>query len=1082
MEKFFNPNEVPEEKEGERQPDSQIIEKFSKHLEKKIARGDYEMQETQKENSEVIDLRDAQQNELIKPKEQKEPLDVENLRTISNAEFLKRGAENKLDEDSEKYLLSQDQLASDYLTLHNKYVKLVEQYQQNLRQPDSIKEEKILTTDMISAEKTIEQREKEMFLISKEIDETKNKYIKIFDKLTNETKEKYLFGMDVQTEDTQKEMKTEFASGEPKAKEQEEPREQGKEMKESMSPKEENEKELTDSEKLKQKEKIQKSQEKRYGFKNPELKKSLAKGSIDLIGSIFGARVAWEIPKLVSDIYKKRKAENATSDLLESVIENNKTRGKEKKTQELEGENKPVREKIASFEEKLGKIKLPEKEKKELRAQMAKVLFEHRHSTKNIDKQRAEKVGKVFDVYASNSAQLMTVGKEVINAVSIFAMMPWLRGVGYTALSGVIDPVMKAANSYDKKHFNDKEKVGLGEKLSFIAKAITIDSAKETYNGLLGNFFNKNEKGEKMGFGKALLGSAFKTISVGGGLMRLAGVAEFEHALSGNLVMKEGAEKFMEALKGGQIGEALKQGGENWIYNAQRLLSFVHLSNNPDKTMSGLVKGAAVESQTTTAPNIQNTEVPVSTEANVPQTAPIIGQNISQTVPIGAGTNISNPESLNNVSEKVKELATIHKGEGVIHAFQRQIEYNPQAFGYKGDIHDTVALHKFAQTEGYKIAIEDKYVDLNKGTEIRVFDTKVPQMYILNPDHTVSEVFDPSGSHQYIQNMREITKKALDETNKTAEHVVMATGTNVSSEEVNDRIEEIYNYKWGPFHGNQIEEWQTVKNLKATDVLSNQFGAPVGHTIDAAELHNRKEMMDYIKELQDKSHLPIKNNETVEQFIKRANKINYIPPEPGEVNEEIQKAVRKTAKIAKHTSESAGTSTSIQHEINNPAVHHDTTENVVTKNPAESISSSYSSETAIDTKSHLEKITLKDTTLRFSYGKSGEVNQVFFQGFLGPAAYVERHSYLKDGWRALVIDNNNKFPASLAIGDVDKSLCQIYVFKNGLAKLISEGKENTQEAILLKNRLTGTIGYLDKQYGIGKFFKPLPEILKIKSK
>ncbi|MFH1626515.1 MAG: hypothetical protein ABH971_00175 [bacterium] len=643
-----------------------------------------------------------------------------------------------------------------------------------------------------------------------------------------------------------------------------------------------------------------------YGFKDAVSLKAASGGFLNVLGSISGARLAWELPKLGFDIYKKGEAKTATQELLDAVIKNSiqnknfetsldvklvKNKNEEEILEEKldklrEGKEKfpigkNVREKIASFNEKLKNIKLPEKEKQDLRDQMAKVLWEHRHFTENIGKKRAEKVGKVFDIYASNSAQVMTVAKEVVNTASVWALMPWLRGIGYAALSGV-DSIMKASNAYAKENFNKgNDYVPAEKRLPFIFKAITVGSLNKTYNNLIGNFFKKDEKGEKMGFGKAALGSFVAGTGIAGSAMRLAGVVEFEQALqSGNVVMQEGGKKFMEALQSGQIVEALKQGGENWVYNAQRLLHYIHLSDDPNKTINNLTKGFV-------AGEIINAE-------NNPQ-LPHIEAPISE-AGVGAGNNL---EAQAISAEQLKD-ATIGKGEGVIHTFTRQIEHNPQAFGYQGDVNDGVELHKFAQGEAYRIAVEDGYVDVNNGTEIRVLDSNETTQFILNPtDHSVTEV----NANTYIEDTREITKNTFDEADKIIKNITETTETGTIIHEVyssnipqentgitpppeveNQNLIPQENISYSPAEINntespktenidnvnpkihqQIEEWQKTKGLRSNDFISG---------IDTSA-------NDY--------NIIEKQNEQIQENIKDAENIKTIGPDMHQQMEEWKK-------------------------------------------------------------------------------------------------------------------------------------------------------------------------------------------------
>jgi hypothetical protein len=562
------------------------------------------------------------------------------------------------------------------------------------------------------------------------------------------------------------------------------------------------------------------------------------------MGTIFGARIAWELPKFISDDFKKTGAKKSTLELLDVVRENNIDKNIAFKIKELdekfkaggtkeelgkieeerdklqkewkevsqpehkgdESESLPIREKIHTFNEKLKNVKLPEADKKQLRDHMAKILWEHRHSIEDIDKKRAKKVGKVFDVYANNSEQLITVAREAANTASIFAMMPWMRSISYTALAS-IGSTMKVSNEYDKKYF-DEEKVNPKGKLSYIAKALTIDSTKETYKGLIGNFTNVDKNGKKMSFGKAIWGAIPKALSLGGTALRLAGIAEFEHALqSGNAIMTEGGAKVTEALKSGQIGEALKQGGQNWVNNTERIF---------------------------------NTYLPGVT--------------------FGAATNhlINQPQDLVG-KEKLEDLATVHKGEGIIHAFQRQIEYKPNAFGYKGDINDRVALHKFAQFLGYKVAVEDGYIKPD-GSEIGIRDAKNPVEFILHSNHSVTEVNAHGHEYSFNHEPSEISKLP----NASEIERVRA---------VDNRIENIY--KSDSILPSQPKEWNRVKHLQTMDFLAGHFGTPVGE-LDMVEAQDRIQLQDYIKELENKFHVVPGPHEPIEAFILRANKIHSL--------------------------------------------------------------------------------------------------------------------------------------------------------------------------------------------------------------
>lgn len=61
-------------------------------------------------------------------------------------------------------------------------------------------------------------------------------------------------------------------------------------------------------------------------------------------------------------------------------------------------------------------------------------------------------------------------------------------------------------------------------------------------------------------------------------------------------------------------------------------------------------------------------------------------------------------------SEKIRELATIRKGEGVTHVFQRQLEDDPVKFGFTGDVNNSAEVDKWVDQKAYDIAVKEGYI------------------------------------------------------------------------------------------------------------------------------------------------------------------------------------------------------------------------------------------------------------------------------------------------------------------------------------------------------------------------------------
>ena len=103
------------------------------------------------------------------------------------------------------------------------------------------------------------------------------------------------------------------------------------------------------------------------------------------------------------------------------------------------------------------------------------------------------------------------------------------------------------------------------------------------------------------------------------------------------------------------------------------------------------------------------------------------------------------------ITEETMKMATVGKGEGVEHVFRRQLEANPEAFGFKGDPTDIKAVHEWSGGAAHRIAIDKGYVDSGTGEEIWVKDmgpkgAEGNPAYVLEADGSgkvgVKEFFD----------------------------------------------------------------------------------------------------------------------------------------------------------------------------------------------------------------------------------------------------------------------------------------------------------------------------------------------------
>ncbi|MFZ3011608.1 MAG: hypothetical protein WA060_01240 [Minisyncoccia bacterium] len=87
--------------------------------------------------------------------------------------------------------------------------------------------------------------------------------------------------------------------------------------------------------------------------------------------------------------------------------------------------------------------------------------------------------------------------------------------------------------------------------------------------------------------------------------------------------------------------------------------------------------------------------------------------------------SIKTESATTGATETIKpdETAIIQKGEGIEHAFRRQIVENTElakSLGFKGDVNDTKALYEFSGGAAHRVALEHGYVDKVTGEEIWV--------------------------------------------------------------------------------------------------------------------------------------------------------------------------------------------------------------------------------------------------------------------------------------------------------------------------------------------------------------------------
>lgn len=136
---------------------------------------------------------------------------------------------------------------------------------------------------------------------------------------------------------------------------------------------------------------------------------------------------------------------------------------------------------------------------------------------------------------------------------------------------------------------------------------------------------------------------------------------------------------------------------------------------------------------------------------------------------------------------------------------------------------------------------------------------------------------EPAGEKIVAENKEAIipeTAKAAPPENlpekKQAAHTSFEQTAQAEAElKMGEKIENIYKWKFGPFKGSQIEEWDVMRGKSAEDILNGNFGEPLGNEgMYIAEMHNREELQNYITEAKKFIGEP-KEKETIQEFVRR---------------------------------------------------------------------------------------------------------------------------------------------------------------------------------------------------------------------
>src|SRR3989344_9171861 len=402
------------------------------------------------------------------------------------------------------------------------------------------------------------------------------------------------------------------------------------------------------------KEKVERNRDEKYGVDKSSGKWKILKSGVGMLvntaGSILGARVAWEAPKLVYNYFKKKGQREKLSDITMHVLkEAQKTRKIKISNEEIVKESEKIYnerrwgviswesidniladngvqpgseeadafmkqwdrdEAIKRLKEKSGfdkTEKWPGKEEsgpvfekiKELNGKLKEVKL-----PPNEKKDLREKMAQILKEYRLQDKELADVKTEKLGklldtyinnkAQALLTAKEALNAasiaIGVPLLRVGVYSAFSAAERWQKiadQYNKDGGKEG-ESKAKTIAKGMTLGAVKETVHGLTLGAFDKEKKG--------VIQRGFGFLSSVGTLLRFAGLAEYEYALqSGRMTIQEGAQKLREELAAGNISGALEQAAGNWLNNAERVLGYVGIHLPRESADGAIAPGANYE-------------------------------------------------------------------------------------------------------------------------------------------------------------------------------------------------------------------------------------------------------------------------------------------------------------------------------------------------------------------------------------------------------------------------------------------------------------------------------------------------------
>lgn len=358
----------------------------------------------------------------------------------------------------------------------------------------------------------------------------------------------------------------------------------------------------------------------------------------------------------------------------------------------------PLEQKKQRLEKAINASKYLSPEKKqELLQKITDTVETYEEQLDELEMERNEKIAKLLDEAIQTRVKGTTALKEALNTVLIATGLITLRGAGY----GVVAAYERWAKV--------KSEIAKGERKEGFAKEYFLNGFLETWDKLRLKGA-KTEKEKYINLAQAV-----------GTVLRFAGfVGLAVDELTGEGGMSGAIDKALETFeKKGALGGA----SENFGAQFDKVVKIATLGMAGGEAGEAVGEAKEVEEAKEVGEEAPAEEQPIADAEAPAEAEPESTPGVEPTPGVDAAEE-AEPESTPGVGAPAEagpaheylsrdevEVGTVRKGDGIIRMVQRQLKFNPEKYGYTGDLDDKKAVASWVRKTAFATAKQAGFVN-----------------------------------------------------------------------------------------------------------------------------------------------------------------------------------------------------------------------------------------------------------------------------------------------------------------------------------------------------------------------------------